>query len=153
MADSIQAGSAVEVDGVNDQRVALPMAHGVAEPGRNPCAMWTAVDRRHGEPRILFEQEAQIRVALHDLHRLRGVDGAGHAEWEARAGVVAFRRVVRLPLDLSPRRERKIGDTLVIFSVFGEIRNVGLLPDSAEVDFAGGCPGRRSGRWPIFLLD
>ena len=89
MTDRIQTGLAVEIDGVDDQRVAFPMTHGIAEPGGDALAMRTAVDRDDGEPRVLFEQEREVRVALHDLHRLRRVDGARHAEREAGASVVA----------------------------------------------------------------
>src|SRR5439155_6220436 len=145
MANRIQAGPPVEIDRVDDQRVALPVAHRVAEPRRDAFAMLPAVDRSHGEPGVLIEQEGKVRVVLHDLHRLRRVDGAGHAEREAGAGVVAFCRVVLLPRGFSPRSKRQLGEAFVIPAVLGQVRDVRLLPDAAEVHFAGGGPGRRPG--------
>src|SRR5580693_1419866 len=64
MANRIQAGLAVEVDGIDDQRVALPMTHRVPKPGWDALAMLTAIDGNHREPGVLFEQECEIRVAL-----------------------------------------------------------------------------------------
>ncbi len=136
MTNRIQAGPAVEVDRVDHQRVAFPMTHGVAEPGGDAFAMRTAVDRRHREPGVLFEEKSKVGIALHDLHRLRCVDGAGHAEREAGAGVVAVRRVVLLPACLSPRRERQVRGAFEILPVLRQIRSVRLLPDAAEIDFA-----------------
>ena len=55
--------------------------------------MLTAVDWNDREPGVLFEQEREVPVALHDLHGLRRVDGAGHAEREAGASVIAVGRI------------------------------------------------------------
>src|SRR5262245_6013447 len=80
VADGVETRPAVEVDGVDDQRVAFPVADRIAEPRGDAVAVLTAVDGDDVEPGILLEQKREVLVALHDLHRLRRVDGAAHAE-------------------------------------------------------------------------
>src|SRR3981081_1871636 len=113
--------------------------------------MRAAVDRNHGEPGVLFKEEREVLVALHDLHRLRRVDGARHAERKTGAGVGAVGRIVLLTNGLAPTREREIREALEVFTFFGQVRRVRLLPDAAEVHFAGRQPRRRSGGWTIVL--
>src|SRR5262245_34003214 len=136
MADRVQPRLAVEVDGVDHQRVAFPMTHRVAKPGRNTFAMLPAVDRYDVEPRVLLEEEGEVLVALHDLHRLRCIYGASHAEREAGARVIAVGGVVLLPLGFAPGSERKHGGAFLTGAVLGHVWHVRLRPDSAEVHFA-----------------
>ena len=77
MADGIDSGLSVERDGVDDQRVAVPVAHGIAEPGGvGVLRMRTPVDRRDVKPAVLLVEHRDIFIVLHDLNGMRTADGA-----------------------------------------------------------------------------
>src|SRR5437764_1230339 len=145
VADRVEPRLVVEVDRVDDERVAFPMADRIAEPRRDAVSVRTAVDRNHREPRVLLEEEREVLVALHDLHRLGRIDGPRHAEWQAGAGVIAFGRVVRFPFGFAPRGEWKLRVAFLILAVLRHVRRVRLLPHTAEIDFAGRGSRRRAG--------
>ena len=141
---------AVEVHRFDHQRVTVPMAARVAEPGRRPVlAMGQSFGVDHLEHRALLEEERDVLVVLQDLHRVRR-ERPDPSERHAAAGVVAvLGRVVVVPLRLSPWGEGqgiRLTDVARAVGVLHRPRHVldaGPRPDAAEVRLAVGQPRRR----------
>ena len=93
--DRVEPGEAVEIRGVDHQRVAVPMAHRIAEPRRNFLRSWrTPIDRQNLEPRVLLIQKCQVRGRLQNLNGVGRIHGTHVAERQTGTGVVAFFRII-----------------------------------------------------------
>jgi len=146
-ARSCPDGSCVEVHGVDDQRVALPMSHRVAEPRRLALAVRAAVDRHHGETMKFCSNRKPRYLSLWMNCIGSGVfHRAGHAERQAGAGIVAVRASYAFH-SASPHgvngRSAKPCCPLPSLDIVGD---VGFFPDAAEVHLAGCGTRCRSGR-------
>ena len=89
------------------------------------------------KPVAHFEQERDVSAALDDLKRVRRVDGAAQPERQTGARVVAVGRVVAFPVLLAGRREGQVGLAGLVSSGPRHVRDVGALPDAAQVGLLG----------------
>src|SRR6516225_3801 len=152
---------AVKVHGIDHQGIPFPVADRIAKPGPHLVAVRTPVDVEYLKPRILFVQQRQILITLHDLNRIGRVHRADQPERQTAARVVALGWVIGFPdllsfwckwkflarrsrrafgrgLSGSRRRVRqaRVGDLVVITRGDRHVGNVRPLPHSAEVRLA-----------------
>ena len=147
MADGVESGIAVEPDRLDDQRIAFPPADRVPKPGRvGVLGKVAPIEWDDEKPGAQLEQQRDVRLALHDQHRERSVDGPRETIRHAVAGIVAIDRIVVRPVLQAPGCERQVCDPLVIGSGRRHVGNVGFLPDAAQVRFAARQAGNRSCR-------
>ena len=76
-------------------------------------------------PGVDLEEQGDVSLVLHDLKRIRRVDGAGEPEREAAARVIAVSRVIRRPVLKAPRRERQLGAIAFCVQGFPVLRRIG----------------------------
>src|SRR5262245_43066748 len=108
MANGSKLGPTIKVHYLDDEGVSLPMSTGIAEPRRRPVlSMRHPFGVDHLKHRALLEQKRDVLVVLNELHWMRR-EGTNPPEGHATSCVVAIlRRVIIVPLRLSPGRQRQ----------------------------------------------
>src|SRR5262249_12189067 len=139
MADCIEFGPAIEVDGFDDERISIPFADGIPEPcWRVPIAMRAPIGRNDREHRALLKKKRNVLVVLNDLHGMRRERSYPAKRHAASRIVAVLRDIVALPLLLSPFCEWKhrlalVARAISICERLRDVRGVGPRPRSPEI--------------------
>ena len=149
VADGVHARVAVDVHGLDHQRVAVPSPDRFSKPrGRQILGEGAAVGGDDVEHRVLLEQHHQVIVVVDDLQGMRAVDRSRHAEGQAVADVVAVglhELVVAVPLGLAPGGVGQLLDE-ARDGLVGHVRAAGVVPHAGHARLAVSQARRRTGR-------
>ena len=92
MTDRIEIALIIEMAGLNDERVSLPMANGEPIPLRHEIGgMRTSIDRYNVEHVPGLKEKHYVLVCLKNLNRHRRIHRASQAEREASSCVIVIR--------------------------------------------------------------
>jgi hypothetical protein len=140
MAGGIEPSAIVQADRIDDQRVAIPVADGISEPGGVQIfGMAAAIGVDDSEGALILEEDSHHRRRLHDLERHdAGLDSSRRADRQA-----LRERIIDLVFFLekigSIRRKRRL-----MAEGLGNVRRKGRGPDAVQIRRSGGLSAARA---------
>src|SRR5215510_6824556 len=138
MSDRIDLDITIDIRGLDDERVAVPVTNGFAPPAR--CQVFSeraAIGRDKMEPRVLLRKKNDLVVVLYDLNRMGTVNGAWKPKRQATARIITvLRGIVAFPLLLAPRSKWKFFDVARCYTWVRDIGTTNLSPHTSHARFS-----------------